>query len=76
MTKVLCPAAECIHYKSGRCSAKEVPLRQWIINTVHEGQKTMWECKSYEISDRWKELEKIIEDDWKEISKIQSEVLE
>lgn len=56
--KVLCPAVECIHYKKGKCTAKEVSLRQWRINTVYEGRKTMWECKSYELSEEWKNLEK------------------
>ena len=54
MAKVLCPAAECVHYKNGKCSAKEVPLRQWSINTAHEGRKTMWECKAYEMTEQFK----------------------
>lgn len=60
MPKVLCPAVECVHYKNGRCAAKEVPLRQWRINTMYEGRKTMWECKSYEMSEEWKQIEKEI----------------
>ena len=69
MAKVLCPAVECIHYKDGRCTAKEVPLRQWQINTMYEGRKTMWECKSYEVSDEWKELQKDIMERFGELFK-------
>ena len=58
MAKVLCPAVECVHYKNGRCTAKEVSLRQWQINTTYEGRKTMWECKVYEVSEEWKKLQK------------------
>lgn len=58
MAKVLCPAAECVHYKEGKCMAKEVPLRQWQINTQHEGRRTMWECTAYELTEKWKEIQK------------------
>ena len=58
MAKVLCPAVECVHYKNGRCMAKEVPLRQWMINTMYEGRKTMWECMAYEMTEEWKKLRK------------------
>lgn len=56
MPRVLCPAAECVHNKNNRCTAKEVSLRQWEINTMYEGRKTMWECKAYELSDEFKEF--------------------
>ena len=56
MPKVLCPAVECEHYRNGRCTAKDISLIQWEIGTVHEGRKTMWECKKYKVSEEWQRI--------------------
>lgn len=56
MTRIKCPAVECVHNRDGRCSAKEISLNQRRIGTMWEGRKTVWECKSYEWSEQYKEI--------------------
>ena len=60
MAKVICACAECKHNKNNICKAKEVKIRSWKINTVNYGMKRMEECLTYEISEEFKELQKLL----------------
>ena len=56
MSKVRCAAIDCKHNKGNKCSCKEVSLKEWYINTVHEGRKHLWECKNYEMSESARQI--------------------
>lgn len=60
MTRVLCACGECKYNKNNICKAKEVKIRSWKINTVNYGMKRMEECITYELSDEFKEIQKIL----------------
>ena len=60
MAKVVCACAECKHNKNNICKAKEVKIRSWKINTVNYGMKRMEECLTYEMSEEFKELQKLL----------------
>ena len=60
MAKVYCARAECKYNKKNTCKAKEINLRAWHINTVYEGFKQMEECRTFEMSEEAKKIEKII----------------
>lgn len=60
MAKVICARTECKYNKDGICKAKEVKLRAWHINTVHEGFKRMEECLTYEESEEYKITQSIV----------------
>lgn len=60
MPKVICGHTECKHNKNKVCKAKEINLGAWLINTVHYGMKRMEECITYEESEEYKEIQKIL----------------
>lgn len=60
MPKIVCARFECKHNKGNVCKAKKVVLRSWGINTVHQGFKKMEECKTFEPSEEFLQIQKII----------------
>lgn len=58
MSKVFCARTECKHNKKNLCKAKNINLRAWQINTVNYGMKRMDECRTFEMSEEFKQLEK------------------
>lgn len=63
MPKVWCAAIECTNNKNNQCKAAEINLSEGHIHTVYQGFKQMWECRSYNQSERSKKMEKLI-DEW------------
>lgn len=62
MPKVWCASIECKYNKGNRCYAKSINLSDGHINTVHQGYKHIHECRTYEMSDRAKTLEKTLKE--------------
>ncbi len=60
MPKVWCATLECKHNKGNQCRAKSINLSDGHIHTVHQGYKHIHECRTYEMSDRAKTLEKML----------------
>lgn len=61
MPKIWCAAIECKHNKGNQCRAKEVNLTEGHLHTVHQGFKQVWGCRTYEESEDYKALRKMIE---------------
>ena len=61
MPKVWCAAIECKHNKRNICREKEINLTAGYINTVYQGHKHTWGCRSFEEDEESKELRLTIE---------------
>ena len=57
MSKVYCASVDCEHNEDNLCKARKIILSDAHIHTVHHGFKHIHECKSYEKSQRYKNLE-------------------
>lgn len=62
MAKVHCSSFECKHNVDNRCTAEFIRLSDGHIHTRYHGYKHIHECKSYEKSEYYKELEQEIQD--------------
>ena len=57
MAKVWCAAIECANNKNNRCTAAEINLSDGHIHTVNQGYKQIWECRTYNMSAKSKQME-------------------
>lgn len=55
---IKCSRLECKHLsdRTYSCKCKNVILSSWSVQTVHMGRKEFLECKSFEESDKYKEM--------------------
>ena len=60
--KVVCPCVECKYNgKRNQCQAAKINLSGHGVHTKWEGYQHFWKCKTFELSDRAKEIFKFIE---------------
>ena len=62
MSQVHCASFECEYNRDNLCIAKVIRLSDGHIHTVHQGFKHIHECKTYQKSQYYKELEEKIQD--------------
>ena len=62
MAKVWCAAIECTNNKDNMCTAAEINLTEGHIHTVHQGFKQVWGCRTYNVTDQYKQLEDSIKE--------------
>ena len=57
---IKCSRLECKYRseRTGNCQCKKLILADWSVSTVNMGRKQFLECKSYEESERSKELKR------------------
>ena len=60
MIKVQCASIDCEYNHMNRCTAKSINLSDKHIHTVHQGVKHIHECRTYEKSQHYKELEEAL----------------
>lgn len=56
MSKVFCASFECEYNRDNLCQAKAIRLSDGHIHTVYQGFKHIHECKTYQQSQYYKEL--------------------
>ena len=61
MPKVWCATLECKHNRGNQCRAKSINLSDGHIHTVHQGFKHIHECCTYENSEQWETLKRLME---------------
>lgn len=60
MSKVYCASIDCEYNHRNRCTAKSINLSDGHIHTVHQGFKHIHKCRTYEKSQRCKDIESYI----------------
>ena len=50
MTKIICPAIECVYCLDGRCAARKIHLQHRSASAYYGEGRLMWVCREYEQS--------------------------
>lgn len=59
MTKIICANSLCKYHKDKNvCTAKTAEMSWYSVMTVHDGRQEFLKCKTYEMDEHSKEIEK------------------